>query len=946
MRQFSRAVSRSLVFLITAAIVGGCAGGGNFQKPDKRPGGTGVVGTGPGTAGSVQGNGIGDTTTAAATPITGENPPVTQLHGHETIAVSSSDIEDSEYRQGLTRREATLRESTATLATAKTVLTEAETSLTTAEANLQIALEAFAQAESGGDGDALDTAWAGVSSAITLWTSSSDNHDLRWSEYAEAEDGWQKKSIWLEQFKNDYEAQSSPFAVRDSITRCQTEECSADDFLGDERFTVFQPHVLEMVGVHHAYAKGLTGKDIRIGIEDDIVNFTLPEFAGRISFDGATLLYPVFDGDDFLSDASRCQRTGHNCRLITYSSEHQDLETLSARWTIAKHGWPAEGERWFIRNDYYEEGSLGALLGLRWREVPHGTSLGHGTAVASVAAGRDFGVAPGATVVPVAKDFRPGSQTAEHQLERSLLSWISTLSDSDRRVVDIDLASAVESEYAHFDVINRSYGIGVFDPASISAVLNDGTQWWGEGLRQILPQTWRAYMQTGTHPEDRTVVVYAAGNELEEFSGLGAAIPYHEPHVRGSQLSVMAVDHDGSHASYTNFCGALPSDWDTERWGRHFCLAAPGTVNSAGKSGKGFIVHEIEGTSFAAPVVSGAIALLMEHFRGQLGNTEIVKRLMNTANNAGRYAQLEIYGAGLLDLQAALQPVGELVTGTPSEEASTTSTAIRLPSTVGSLGRRLAARGVEVASLDSMGAPFWSSPLRLVHQTRNQSLIPDFAEPDWTPHRGFTPGVSAGPTVNGFQMLGGSNRIGLERAPREGFRWGVLGDTSSWMGGRASGAFGERVRSVTTWVGRGTQIELSNAFTLHGSATLGLGRVFLQSGGMLDVDAHVISAWEVGLEHGRRGGGTWSQLSLSQPLRAESGEGTLTYLSGLKDGVPIYDKATVPLAPESRELELALTHETPMGRGRGVVEMAYSWNVGHEPGQTQSRLGIAYRLDW
>ena len=110
MRQFSRAVSRSLVFLITAAIVGGCAGGGNFQKPDKRPGGTGVVGTGPGTAGSVQGNGIGDTTTAAATPITGENPPVTQLHGHETIAVSSSDIEDSEYRQGLTRREATLRE--------------------------------------------------------------------------------------------------------------------------------------------------------------------------------------------------------------------------------------------------------------------------------------------------------------------------------------------------------------------------------------------------------------------------------------------------------------------------------------------------------------------------------------------------------------------------------------------------------------------------------------------------------------------------------------------------------------------------------------------------------------------------------------------------------------------------------------------------------------------
>ena len=132
----------------------------------------------------------------------------------------------------------------------------------------------------------------------------------------------------------------------------------------------------------------------------------------------------------------------------------------------------------------------------------------------------------------------------------------------------------------------------------------------------MLPRTWRAFMQTATHPDDRTVVVYAAGNEKEEFSGLEANLPYHEPHVRGHQLSVMAVDHDSGHAAYTNFCGALLSDWDQERWGRHFCLAAPGTVNSAGNAGTGHVFHKIEGTSFAAPVVSGAVALLMEHFSG------------------------------------------------------------------------------------------------------------------------------------------------------------------------------------------------------------------------------------------------------------------------------------------------------------------------------------------
>ncbi len=787
-------------------------------------------------------------------------------------------------------------------------------------------------------------------------------------------DTWEKNSIWLEQYKNDYEAQSDLFAVRDGIARCGTAFCSATSFLNDERFKVFQPNVLEMVGVHYAYAKGLTGKGVRIAIEDNIVNFRLPEFAERISFEGASLTYPIVDGDDYFSDPQLCERESilapPGCKIIPFESIYSEAETLTARWVIATEGWPDEDQNWFIRNDALEDGSL-----RRWLKIPHITGSNfHGTAVASVAAGRDFGVAPGATIIPIAKDFDPDRQSDQRTANIGLLLQILGLTPQDRQELDSLLATRTKSNYAQYDVINRSYGIGVFDPVAISAVLNDETQWWGEGLRLILPQFWRAQMQTGTHPDHRTIVVYSAGNSFEERSGLGADIPFYEPHVRGHQLSVMAVDNSGSHATYTNFCGQLPINWDVERWGRHFCLAAPGSVNAAGSPGRGFIAHEVQGTSFAAPVVTGAIALLMEHFRGQLGNTEIVKRVVNTANNEGIYAELEIYGAGLLDLEAALRPVGSTVTGTSSLYRDTILTVVSAPPAMGNIGRRLAGSGVEVASLDSWGAPFWSSPEEFVHTVwhptnaitafakspdaccavdwHNPSVaIPAFASPENTgggdTHLGFTPGTIAGPVnENGLRLLVGKERIGFEQAPVDGFRWGVLADAESWQGGRASGAFGDQVRSMSAWVGRHAQVELAEAWTLNASATLAFGRPFFQSGVMLDVGTHAMSAWDIGVERGERGRGTWSRLSLSRPLRAELGNGTFTYLSGLKDGERVYDHANFSLAPGGREVELALTQEAQIGWGRGVIQVAHSWDARHEPGRNRSRIGGAYRVSW
>ena len=53
--------------------------------------------------------------------------------------------------------------------------------------------------------------------------------------------------------------------------------------LRTKKFAIDQPVVLGQVGVHHAYARGLTGTGVRIGIDDDFVDFTQrDEFEGRV----------------------------------------------------------------------------------------------------------------------------------------------------------------------------------------------------------------------------------------------------------------------------------------------------------------------------------------------------------------------------------------------------------------------------------------------------------------------------------------------------------------------------------------------------------------------------------------------------------------------------------------------------------------------------------------
>ncbi len=85
------------------------------------------------------------------------------------------------------------------------------------------------------------------------------------------------------------------------------------------------------------------------------------------------------------------------------------------------------------------------------------------------------------------------------------------------------------------------------------------------------------------------------------------------------------------------------------------------------------------GTSFAAPQIAGAVALLAQAFPN-LSGAQIVQILYDSARDVGAPGVDSIYGHGVLDITKAFQPLGTTsVAGTPSPASLTTNATLSAP---------------------------------------------------------------------------------------------------------------------------------------------------------------------------------------------------------------------------------------------------------------------------
>jgi len=171
-------------------------------------------------------------------------------------------------------------------------------------------------------------------------------------------------------------------------------------------------------------------------------------------------------------------------------------------------------------------------------------------------------------------------------------------------------------------------------------------------------------------------------------------------YLNGQWLIVGAVGSNNEIVSWSNRAGHICSNLEytdgvatgcnDEYRIRDFFVVAPGSgIYSTAVTGGNM---PMSGTSQAAPYVTGSLAILKQAWP-QLQPEQLVGLITSTATDLGAEGVDDVYGHGLVDLDAATQPQGDIVAVQPSGNISQVSGGIVGDSTLSGLD--------EIASLSN-----------------------------------------------------------------------------------------------------------------------------------------------------------------------------------------------------------------------------------------------------
>jgi len=124
----------------------------------------------------------------------------------------------------------------------------------------------------------------------------------------------------------------------------------------------------------------------------------------------------------------------------------------------------------------------------------------------------------------------------------------------------------------------------------------------------------------------------------------------------GNVIIAGSVDANGDFSGFSNRAGDDAASFISARGERICCVYQDGELFVETINGQEYVTL-FSGTSFAAPQVAGAVALMAQAFPN-LSGQEITEILLNSARDAGASGIDAVFGTGILDIAAAFQPQG------------------------------------------------------------------------------------------------------------------------------------------------------------------------------------------------------------------------------------------------------------------------------------------------
>ncbi|MEH6421801.1 autotransporter domain-containing protein [Pseudomonas sp. CGJS7] len=405
---------------------------------------------------------------------------------------------------------------------------------------------------------------------------------------------------------------------------------------------------LAAINAQYAYARGLTGKGVRLGVYDSGTVLAHPEFAGK---DNRAIAMA-----DLLDDGTYCTNTSIISGPGACFSSRGDQAQVT--YTGFNANVPANIRAIIQAGPYVQPG---------FEYGTHGTHVG-GTVAANRDGNGTHGVAF-ASDLSVAKWSFNGAQ--EWQRTATGYSVVSLPRPSAN---DDTIARMYQDMNAQgVRALNHSWGLAkerttlptldalLFDPdnAAYFDVFAKGS------LDKGMLQVWAA----GNH------AVVGVTPETAPQAGLYASLPRLRADLEPYWLSVVNITPDLTLSNRSMRCA------QTANW----CVAAPGSVihstvigGNAGLSGglvrnpdgsisfnvsvdspQTYEYQDMSGTSMAAPHVTGSLGLLFERFP-YLTGPQVRDILLTTATDLGAAGIDEVYGWGLIDLKKAIDGPGQI----------------------------------------------------------------------------------------------------------------------------------------------------------------------------------------------------------------------------------------------------------------------------------------------